>query len=121
MKNITDSERIIMDILWDESPLSAAEVIRRAKLVEPWADNTIRTFLSRLHDKGLVKITRGESVNLYSAAISFEKTRIEVVRTAIDKMFDGSVKNMMVSFIDGHELSQEEIDDLKSLLEGIGK
>lgn len=55
MKNITDSERVIMDILWEESPLPAAEIIRRARKTEPWAEYTVRTFLTRLSEKGMVR------------------------------------------------------------------
>ena len=115
MKNITDSARVIMDILWEESPLPAAEIIRRARKTEPWADNTVRTFLTRLSEKGMVRIDKGD-VNLYSASVSFEQAGLSMAKATLKKMFNGSINKLMVSFIDNNEVSKEELDELRSLL-----
>ena len=108
---LTDSEWLIMDALWKNSPISFSEL---KALVNTngtsWATNTILTFLGRLEKKGIVEINREHSPYLYrplKERAYFEK---QVLSDVKQRIFHGSLINMISAFFQSEEISQEEMD-----------
>ena len=54
MKQISQSEKIIMDVLWEQAPLAASDIAERVKS-ENWNIRTIKTLLSRLVQKNILQ------------------------------------------------------------------
>ena len=52
--NISNSEQQLLDILWQESPLTVGQDIERVQASTDWHANTIKTMLTRLSKKGAV-------------------------------------------------------------------
>lgn len=115
MTQISKSERILMEVLWESSPLTAAELVQRVQETSAWSDKTILTFLRRLRDKGCVTAEKRE-VLYYSPVISREQTGTRVLRSAIDELFGGSITRMIANFVDSGELDDDEIDQLRAYL-----
>ena len=59
--DISESEWSVMEALWEQAPQTATEVTRTLKPTMNWADNTVRTLLTRLVDKGALKTAENES------------------------------------------------------------
>lgn len=55
MPNITESELKIMNILWNEYPLTSNEIIDKLCGYNDWSMTTIRTFISRLVSKNAIR------------------------------------------------------------------
>ena len=50
---ISEAEQQLLQLLWDESPLGAAEIAERAPADRGWSLTTVKTMLSRLVAKGV--------------------------------------------------------------------
>jgi predicted transcriptional regulator len=51
-ERISDAEHAVMEVLWDEAPLGAADVAERVDPERGWSAKTVKTLLSRLLAKG---------------------------------------------------------------------
>ena len=51
---ISDAELEVMRVLWDQSPASFPEIVRRVKQHNTWEPVTIKTMLNRLVKKLVV-------------------------------------------------------------------
>jgi Predicted transcriptional regulator len=78
-----------------------------------WTTNTIITLLSRLVNKGFLKIKKIGRRNQYIANISETQYKTSQTQTLIEKIYDGDAKELVCTLIQGALLSPEEYDELK--------
>ena len=75
---VTDAEWEVMNVLWDESPRTANDVIETLSERMKWHATTVKTLLSRLVKKGVVPTMR-DAFNQYLAPggkAYFDKERL---------------------------------------------
>ena len=46
-ERISDAEHTIMEVLWDEAPLTAQDVAERVDPAKGWSANTVKTLLAK--------------------------------------------------------------------------
>ncbi|UCD52478.1 MAG: BlaI/MecI/CopY family transcriptional regulator, partial [Phycisphaerales bacterium] len=63
--NITPAEWDIMEVLWQQSPLSAAEIHRVLQTQTDWTIKTVRSFLDRLVQKEAVRKQKIHGMNVF--------------------------------------------------------
>ncbi len=116
---ITDAEFCVMKALWKKEPCTSGEIVDEVSKIQDWNDKTIRTLINRLVSKGAVKTEKTASkAFIYSTLIS-EKDYMNVENNNfLNKLYGGSVKLMLASFVENNNLSDEEIQNLKDILEG---
>lgn len=68
-------------------------------------------------DKGAVK--REEPGFICRPLISRQEVQDFETEELIDKMFDGSKEKFFAAFLDGKELSKQEVDSLKKLIDDL--
>ena len=79
----------MLGALWRKGPLSFASLVEEVKIVQPWADATIKTLLHRLMQKGAVRSQKDDGRQRYHAAID-RQTYVEgEVQALLDRLFDG--------------------------------
>jgi len=110
-----DSELKVMEVLWKEGDLSAGQLAKILKDETGWNRNTTYTVIKKCIDKGAIE--RQEPNFNCKAVISRERVQKYETLELIDKMFDGSNEKFFAAFLDGQNLSQEEISKLKQLVE----
>jgi len=115
MPKITNAEWKIMEILWDKPPMAPKEIVN-ALQAEKWSYTTIMTLLSRLVKKKAVRIVPENSANHYQAAVDRQNCVKQETQLLLDKVFKGSMKDLIANFIDQEKLTKGEIDEIKSLL-----
>ena len=116
---ITDAEFCVMKALWEIEPCTSNEIVEKVSKKQEWNNKTIRTLINRLVSKNAVKAEKTDNkAFIYSSLIS-EKDYIKVENNNfINKLYGGSVKLMLASFVENNNLSDEEIQNLKNILEG---
>ena len=113
---ITDAELEIMRILWSKSPLTAPEIVTLVKQTTSWERTTITTMLSRLVKKEAVA-QEGEPRSYTFRPLIAERDYAAIeCGTLLDKFFGGAPGNLLEYFIKNEKLSDEDIAQLKSLL-----
>jgi BlaI family penicillinase repressor len=118
---ISDSEWKIMRLLWRKSPQGAYDLIEQLGPREGWHPNTIKTMLTRLHKKKAVAVTKYKNLHLYEPVISEEECIHAESESLLDRLFEGSVKPLLVHFARRKKLSKTDLDELRKILEGKDK
>lgn len=114
---VSESEKLVMEVLWQESPLSSTDVVNRLA-PEGWNEKTVKTFLNRLVKKQAVSFEKDGRRYLYSPLVVREDFLAEQSDGFLNKVFQGDMKELLATFVQNKQLSQAELDYLKELLEG---
>lgn len=118
LPQITDSEWIVMKVLWEESPLLSRDIVKRVGEKSTWNNKTIETLLRRLVDKGAVGFSLINSkVREYFPLVSHEECEKVESETFLKKVYDGSVSMLMAGLLKHQKVSQEELEKLKKLID----
>lgn len=115
-EKLFDSEVKVMEILWDHGPLPAREVSRVAADTIGWNKNTTYTVIKKLEAKGLLR--RDEPGFLCTALISRGEAQKVEADTLLRKVFGGSRKALFSALLADEQLSEEERDELRRLIDG---
>ncbi len=107
-----------METLWDSSPQTAAEVAGRIQPDTGWAENTVRTLLTRLVRKGALKIGKTASgTRTFRPAVSREVCVKAESESFVQRIFRGAAKPLITHFAQNCRLSREEVVELKRILD----
>ncbi len=115
-RQLTRLELQIMKVLWETGPATVQQV--QSKLSgEPLAYTTVQTVLNILHRKGRVQRTlRGKAYH-YRAILSREKAVSQSVRDLVDRLFGGSVEDLLMSLVKSRQLDSSKLAKLNQLIE----
>ncbi|HRX54037.1 MAG TPA: BlaI/MecI/CopY family transcriptional regulator [Verrucomicrobiales bacterium] len=114
---ISDAEWEVMKVLWDTPGLNAPEVHARLQDRRTWKIRTVQTLLGRLVQKGALGFEKNGREYLYHPLFDAETCRRAASNSFITRVFDGRLAPFLATFVESTELSAEEIDELKRLLD----
>lgn len=117
MPKISDSEWEVMKVLWKRYPLTSSEIIETLKGYISWNPKTIHTLISRLVNKNAIEVKKDEPFYLYSPVVTEEECRRVETKSFIKKVYDGSVHLLISNFLKNEKLSDQEIEELKHILD----
>lgn len=115
-KTLFDSELKLMELLWKMEPVSAKELSLAAAEAIGWNKNTTYTIIKKLESKGYLR--RTEPGYICTAQISREQARKMEAENLVFRLFGGSKKALFSALLDDETMSQEEIEDLRRLIDG---
>lgn len=119
MLKLFDSELKVMEVIWENEPVSAKEISRLLKDTIGWNKNTTYTIIKKLIDKQIV--LREEPNFMCTSLVKREDVQSSETRNLIDKLYNGSKKMFFASFLQNEKLSKEEVEFLKHLIEKDGE
>ncbi|MDL2234659.1 BlaI/MecI/CopY family transcriptional regulator [Christensenellaceae bacterium OttesenSCG-928-L17] len=120
LPHITQSEWTVMKALWKKSPLTAAELVKSVQAEQALAITTVKTLLRRLIAKEAVGFTIDEKnakLYYYFPLVSEEECVKKASKEFLKQYHQDDVESLFAAFVDSTDLSGEEIDHLKDLLE----
>lgn len=116
--NISDAEWEVMRICWFMNvPFTANEIVEALKEHNDWKPNTIKTLIGRLVKKGVLGYKEDGRNYLYYPLIAEEECIKAESKSFLTRVFGGALKPMLVTFLQEEKLSQEEIEELKRILD----
>ena len=113
--SISESEWPVMKIIWSEPPKTLQDILGSLKHTG-WSTTTIQTYLARLVKKGALATERQGKRYLYYPAVSERDCQLAESRTFLNRIYDGSLSQMVKGFVKSGSLSQEEWEELKNLI-----
>lgn len=118
MPQISEAEYEVMKVLWELKEATSTQIVEKLESVSNWKPKTIHTLITRLVTKGAVLAQKidGKSY-MYSPNIDEEDYKSFVSKSFIQRMFNGSLNLMLSSFIKENKLTEEELSELKKLLD----
>ncbi len=114
--SISESEWEVMTVLWHGAPKTANEVILSLQESTDWKPKTIRTLLDRLVHKNVVGVNKNQRIYTFFPLYSQDECQRAEAQSFIRRIYGGTVKSMLVQFIQEDSLSDEEINELRTIL-----
>jgi len=115
-ERISEAEHAVMEALWRNSPLTAAEVSDRVAPERGWSLATVKTLLSRLVAKKAVATEPDGRRFLYSPAIERTDYVGSESRRLVDRLFGGRAAPLLVHLVESEALSDEDIAEIERLI-----
>lgn len=116
LPQISEAEFEVMKIIWKHAPISTNEITDKLTQTTQWSPKTIQTLIKRLVNKGVLSYEKQSRVFVYTPLIE-EKEYIGLKsRSFLKRYFDGDITAMLSAYIEDDNLSESEIDTLRSLL-----
>lgn len=114
---ISPSELEVLKYIIDHSPVAAREVAEAMSESKGIARTTSLTLLDRLRKKGHVERTLQHGVHVYRPAEEGASTMKGLVADFVENTLGGSLSPFVAFLSDNPNLSKEEADELRKLLE----
>ena len=116
--DISESEWVVMEALWESAPQTASEITRILHPTMDWAENTVRTLLTRLVEKGALKTSENTSgTRVFSPAVKREACVGAESESFMQRVFRGASKPLLVHFAQNAQLTPAEVRELKKMLD----
>lgn len=114
---ISDAEWEVMSVLWEQSPRTAAEVADVLCDRMQWNPKTVKTLLSRLVKKGVLRYKPERNRYLYWPLIPRQRYIKQESASFVERVFGGEATPMLVHFVRNARLTKEEIEELRRILD----
>jgi BlaI family penicillinase repressor len=114
---ISESEWLVMKTIWNENPITSNRVVEVLSGSTPWKPKTIKTLLNRLVKKEAVGYeSKGREYHYYPLIEERVLVKSES-RSFLKRVFGGAVKPMLATMVESEDLSREDIEELKGILD----
>ncbi len=113
---LTDSEKDLMEILWDRKKIFMKEILESYPDPKP-ASTTIATLLKRMQNKDLVGYTLYGNSREYYPKIEKGEYFNEEMTSMIDRFFNSSVAQFASFFTSNAKLSQKQLKELRNIID----
>ena len=101
------------DIIWENEPISSAELTKRSQEQLKWKKSTTYTVLKRLCDKGIFQNDKGMVTSLISKKDYYAGQSARFV----EESFGGSLPAFLAAFTSKKKLSDSEIAELQRMID----
>jgi BlaI family transcriptional regulator, penicillinase repressor len=115
-ERISDAEHAVMEVLWDESPLSAQDVAERVAPSRDWSANTVKTLLGRLLAKNVVAHQEEGRRYLYRPLVERGDYVEGESRRLMDRLFGGKLTPLVAHLAERDALTAQDIAEIEALL-----
>ena len=117
LPRISESEWLVMCVLWSRSPLAANEIFEHLAPKTKWKPKTVKTLIDRLTRKGAVRFEKEGRRYKYYPAVGRDECVATERRSFVRRIYGGITKPMLAAFLEDAELSAKDIAELKEILE----
>jgi predicted transcriptional regulator len=114
--SITEAESVVMEVLWNRSPLPTEEIVTALEGEQHWQEATIKTLLNRLLNKKAIRAVKDGRRFLYSPVITRDEWVMSESKGLLDRLFSGRVAPLAAHFSRHGKLTKRDIADLKRLI-----
>ncbi|MCT8002645.1 BlaI/MecI/CopY family transcriptional regulator [Sphingomonas sanguinis] len=115
-ERISDAEHAVMEVLWDEAPLTAQDVAERVDPERGWSTNTVKTLLGRLLSKEAIAHEEQGRRYLYRPLVARDDYVVGESRRLIDRLFGGRLTPLVAHLAERDELTAQDISEIEALL-----
>ncbi|MDX1671416.1 MAG: BlaI/MecI/CopY family transcriptional regulator [Balneolaceae bacterium] len=118
-KSLTPLGETEMEVLlhvWELGEATVKEVQERILDKREVAYTTIMTVMKNLADKGYLKYRKEGLTYVYSPDKEPEKVRFSLIKDLVKKVFKDSPAELVQTLVEGEDLSQEEIEEIRRMI-----
>ena len=113
---ISSTEWEVMNVIWGKEHASANDIIEEIQVYKDWSPKTIRTLITRLYKKGFIDRKKEYKIFHYFSLIEESDIKYETSKNFINKVYKGGFNSLVLNFVENEDLSQDEIEELRNIL-----
>lgn len=113
---LTDSEKDVMEILWEKKKAFMKDILESFPDPKP-ATTTVATLLKRMQNKDFVGYTLYGNSREYFPKIAKGEYFKEEMSSMIDRFFNSSVTQFASFFTSNAKLSQKQLKELREMID----
>jgi BlaI family transcriptional regulator, penicillinase repressor len=113
----TAAELQILQVLWERGPSTVREVQEALQAEKALGYTTVLKLMQIMTTKGLVRRNEDQRAHVYEAQQPAEKTKRQLAADMLERVFDGSARELMLHALAAQRSSRQEIEELRSLLD----
>jgi BlaI family transcriptional regulator, penicillinase repressor len=114
---LSEAQTEIMKVVWERGEVTLRDVCKALPPHRQVAANTVQTLLTRLAEKGWLARRAEGKIFHYRATSPRETGLKQIVRRVVDSAFGGSQEELVLALLQGEQLSKEEADRIRQLIE----
>ena len=114
---LTPNEWIVMNALWEKSPLTLSEVIQRIGERADWNSKTYQSYMLILEKTGMISAEKRGRDKLYSPAVSKAECVDSEKKSLLGKLERDAVGMLIAGMVQDSDLSATSYRELKNLLD----
>lgn len=118
---LTDAELELMNILWKHGEGSVTEVMSHLPPERELAYTSVSTILRILEQKGVVEAQKVGRGHVYSPRVTKEDYEVRALDHVVDNVFGGIPMALARQLLQSSELGQEDLAELKALIQRLEK
>lgn len=116
LPQISEAEYEVMKIVWHYAPISTNEVTEHLAATTNWKPKTIQTMLKRLVQKGAISYEKQGRVFVYTPLVEETEYINFESKSFLNRFYNGTITSMVSAFLENGNLSEQEVNELYSLL-----
>ena len=116
LPHISEAEFEVMKIVWKSAPINTNEITERLLKTNSWSAKTIQTLIKRLVTKGALTYEKQGRVFVYTPLVEENEYISQQSNSFIKRFYDGDISAMLSSYLENNQLSETELNHLRSLL-----
>ena len=113
----TAAELQILQVLWERGPSTVREVHEALQEEKALGYTTVLKLMQIMTTKGLVRRDENQRAHVYEAQQPAEKTKRQFAADMLERVFDGSARELMLHALASQRSTREEIEELRLLLD----
>ncbi|WP_018305311.1 BlaI/MecI/CopY family transcriptional regulator [Desulfitobacterium hafniense] len=110
---LSQSEGRFAELVWQHEPIPSGELVKLCEKELNWKKSTTYTVLKNLCEKGIFQNQQA----VVTALIKKDAFYAEQSRRFVEDAFGGSLPRFLTAFIGGRKLSDDQVDELKRLID----
>ncbi len=113
---LTNSEWVVMESLWGESPKTATQLIKVMEEETGWAKSTTKTVLRRMEQKGYISYREGEKAREYYPKLKREEVVESETSHFLNRIYNGSLGLLVNTLVKKQDIPDEEMEELYRII-----
>jgi BlaI family transcriptional regulator, penicillinase repressor len=117
LPRISESEWIVMKVIWANSPCTSGKIIELLEGHTKWKPKTVKSHISRLVQKKAIGFKDENRAYVYFPLVKEEECIKAESQSFLDRVFSGELNIAIANFIGDKKMSKQQIDDLRKMLD----
>lgn len=110
---LAETEARFADIIWEREPIGSTELVKICEERLGWKKSTTYTVLKKLCERGIFQNERA----VVTSKLSREEFYGGKSRQFVEETFGGSLPRFLTAFIGKRKLTEDQIEEMKALIE----
>ena len=108
-----DAEYRLMDLVWEHQPINSTALSKLCLEKLGWKKSTVFNLIRKLGERGIL---RNENATV-TALVGREQVLRQESEAVVERSFGGSLPSFVAAFLSGKQLSHQEAEDLRRLID----